>query len=287
MSYKLTPKNGFIIAACLAAVSLIFSLTLAFCLPSGGKEDTESSSEYETEERNRDVTTSLDYTYKTDISAYAEALNTTDEKYLLLANKVYLIGEEYQPTDIVDLDTSLTLHGKEISLVEYAAKASEALILELRANGYNDVYITSGYRSYAYQQTLYSRYFEKEKKAHPTWSDEQIKAEVLTYSAYPGTSEHQSGLCMDLFVYPGMSELVNYGYETGAEGDCGFAETEAYKWLKDNAHKFGFILRYPADKVDITGYSYESWHYRFVGIDAATEIYDSGATLEEYLGKVK
>ena len=80
--------------------------------------------------------------------------------------------------------------------------------------------------------------------------------------------------------------LWNYGNETPNNPyDKGFAETAEYKWLKDNAHKFGFILRYPEDKTDITGYAYESWHYRFVGIDAATDIYESGLTLEEYLGK--
>ena len=88
---------------------------------------------------------------------------------------------------------------------------------------------------------------------------------------------------MDLFVSPGMTELVNYGKETTATGDIGFAETEEFRWLLENAHKFGFILRFPEDKTNITGYSYESWHFRFVGRDEATKIYQSGLCFEEYL----
>ena len=95
---------------------------------------------------------------------------------------------------------------------------------------------------------------------------------VLTYSAAPGTSEHHTGNAIDLIS-------TNY-----VSLDETFAQNPAYEWLQQNAHRFGFILRYPADKTDITGYSYEPWHYRFVGADAATEIHERGLTLEEYLG---
>ncbi len=189
------------------------------------------------------------------------------------------------PDNLTHLDTAYTLNGKEISLSGNAVAAATALIKEMRALGYSDIYITSAYRSYEYQMSLYNTYFNQEKAAHPDWSDAQVKERVLTYSAYPGTSEHQTGLCVDLFVSPDMKELENYGYEGKYPDDVGFAETREFQWLRENAHKFGFILRYPEDKVDVTGYSYESWHYRFVGIDAATEIYRSSLTLEEYLGE--
>lgn len=282
---KFTPKMGLFLSILLLILSLSIALSLAFCEPGNGASDDEGN-ETETKWRNDGViATSEDYTYKTDISAYADALNTTDSRYLLLANKTYVIGENHTPPTIKKLDSSLTLNGKEISLAGNAAIAIEALLGELRACGYTDVYVTSGYRSYEYQTSLYHTYFNREKEKHPDWTDEQIKAQVLTYSAYPGTSEHQTGLCVDLFVSPDMKELENYGYEGEYTDDVGFAETDAFKWLKNNAHKFGFILRYPEDKVDITGYSYESWHYRFVGIDAATDIYNNDLTLEEYLGK--
>ncbi len=282
MKFRLKPITALVLAAALLVSALTLAFSLAFCDGDGERED-----ESETIERQDDgyMTTINDYTYKIDISAYADALNTTDGKYLILANKTYLIGEDHIPESIVKLDPDYTFNGKEISLVEYTAQAVMALVEEMRAHGIDDVYVTSGYRDYEYQMSLYNRYFNNEKEKHPTWSDEQIKAEVLTYSAYPGTSEHQTGLCVDLMTTE-MQGLWNFGSETPDNPyDKGFAETAAFEWLKDNAHKFGFILRYPADKTDITGYSYESWHYRFVGIDAATEIYNACVTLEEYLGK--
>ena len=102
---------------------------------------------------------------------------------------------------------------------------------------------------------------EQEKAAHPTWTDAQVRDLVLTYSAAPGTSEHHTGNAIDLIS-------TNY-----VSLDETFAQNPAYEWLQQNAHRFGFILRYPADKTDITGYSYEPWHYRFVCADAATEIH--------------
>jgi len=282
MKFRLKPITALAFAALVLVLALILAFSLAFC-----DGDGENESNSETKERQDDgyMTTILDYTYKTDISAYADALNTTDGEYLILANKTYLVGEEFIPEDLVTLDKQYTNGGKEIKLADYTAQAVTALILEMRAHGIDDVSVTSGYRDYEYQMSLYNRYFNNEKEKHPTWSDEQIKAEVLTYSAYPGTSEHQTGLCVDLITSE-MEGLWNFGSETPNNPyDKGFAETDAFEWLKCNAHKFGFVLRYPEDKTDITGYAYESWHYRFVGIDAATEMYNSGLTLEEYLGK--
>jgi D-alanyl-D-alanine carboxypeptidase len=282
MKFSLSKGTALFLSVVLFISALTCSLCLAFC-------DGDTAPDIDDEAlppTDKEITTSMDYTYKIDISAYADALNTTDEKYLVLANKNYVIGAEHVPENLTQLDTDLTMNGKEIYLSGNAADAAEALIKEMRARGYDNIYITSAYRSYDYQMSLYNTYFNKEKAAHPELSDAQIKERVLTYSAYPGTSEHQTGLCVDLFVSPGMKELENYGREGDYPDDVGFAETLEFKWLKANAHKFGFILRYPEDKVDITGYAYESWHYRFVGIDAATEIYFSGLTLEEYLGKL-
>lgn len=225
------------------------------------------------------------YTYKTDISAYLKYIEPsgTKKNYLELVNKTHTVNKSYGPEKTVSLESDITLYGKEVLLEEYTAMAAKAMIAEMRACGFKNIYVTSGYRSYEKQSSLYYTYLANEKKAHPDWTDEQAAAKVLTYSAYPGTSEHQSGLCMDLFVSPGMTELVNYGSETTAKNDIGFAESDEYKWLVENAHKFGFILRFGKDKEDITGYSYESWHYRFVGRSEATRIYNAGKCLEEYL----
>lgn len=222
-----------------------------------------------------------DYEYNTDISDVKDILNTTDEKYLVLVNKDKTVDKNYAPDDLVTLSTKYAAR-EGIKLQDAAAKAVCAMLDEMRKNGFKDISVTSGYRTYANQESLYNTYISQEKEAHPDWDDEKIEQYVLTYSAKPGTSEHHTGLCVD-FITPEMKgELYNYSRENTA-GGVGFAETEEFAWLKDNAHKFGFILRYPDGDENITGYDYESWHYRFVGVDAASKIYNEKITLEEYL----
>lgn len=209
-----------------------------------------------------------------------------DRAYLILANKSQVLGSSYVPENLTDLDPSLTVGGKSVQLESTAAEAVKQLITAIRAAGYTDIAVTSGYRTYAYQNTLFNRYMEQEraKPINAGKTDKELEAIVLAYSAKPGTSEHQTGLCVDLFDTRQMLELENYGYEGDYPNDVGFAETGAYRWLLANAHRYGFILRYPEDKVEITGYQYESWHYRYVGTAAATAMWESGKTLEEYLG---
>ncbi|WP_172372627.1 D-alanyl-D-alanine carboxypeptidase family protein [Sporosarcina jiandibaonis] len=117
----------------------------------------------------------------------------------------------------------------------------------------------STYRSYSVQKQLYAGYVARDGKA-----------EADRFSARPGTSEHQTGLAFDI------SEVGKYSNR--------FNESNATKWLAKNSYKYGFIVRYPEGKEHITGYMYEPWHFRYLGVDAATKIYKSGLTLEEYLG---
>lgn len=117
------------------------------------------------------------------------------------------------------------------------------------------LWMTSGYRSYYDQQYIYNNYVKR---------DGQEEAD--TYSARPGHSEHQTGLAYDL------NDLT-----------WDFGETPEGKWVAENCHKYGFILRYPKDKEEITGYVYEPWHIRYVGVEKAGEIYESGLCLEEFL----
>lgn len=114
----------------------------------------------------------------------------------------------------------------------------------------------SGFRSYELQQSLYNRYCDRDGKAAAD-----------RYSARPGHSEHQSGLALDL-----------------NEISSSFANTAEGKWVEKNCHKYGFILRYPRDKEAQTGYMYEPWHIRYVGVSVAEKIYNSGLCLEEYFG---
>ncbi len=208
-----------------------------------------------------------------------------NDMYLKLINKKNTVEADYIPEKLVDIDTDYTNGGKAIRLEENTAKAAIEMLDDMKNAGIDNVSITSGYRTYEYQQNLFNRYVSQESEAHPTWSEDDVKAFVLTYSAAPGTSEHQSGLCMDLFTDE-MEGLWNFGSETPNNPyDKGFAETDAYTWLCENAYKYGFILRFPEDKTEVTGYAYESWHYRYVGKRAAKEIYEKGITLEEYLDK--
>jgi D-alanyl-D-alanine carboxypeptidase len=205
--------------------------------------------------------------------------------YLVLVNKQNAAGENYVPENLTTLDAAYTAGGKTIQLENTVADAVVSMIEAMRAAGIDNVSVTSGYRTYEYQKTLFERYMAEEKEKHPSLSDEEIKQIVLTYSAYPGTSEHQTGLCVDLYTDE-MVGLWNYGSETPDNPyDKGFAETDAFVWLCEHAHEYGFILRFPENKTDVTGYSYESWHYRYVGVEHAKKIHQEGITLEEYLGK--
>ncbi len=225
-----------------------------------------------------------DYTYNITLDDNMKnAINSSDEYYLTLINKDNPVGADYTVAGLRTLDKSYTTSGKSIQLETNAAIAAEALMAEMRACGFEDITITSAYRSYDYQKNLFDKYIADEKAKNPGLSDEKIKEIVLGYSAEPGYSEHHSGLVID-FITSGMNDLYNYGSETpNNSADRGFAETEEYRWLLDNAHKFGFILRYPEDKVSETKYNYESWHFRFVGVDAATKIHENNITLEAYL----
>ncbi len=208
-----------------------------------------------------------------------------ENMYLVLVNKKNPVGADFQPSELVDIDTSYTTGGKDIQLEKTVLEAAIKMLDAMKDDGIKNVTIISAYRTYEYQEKLFDSYCARESAAHPTWSEDRVKEEVLTYSAAPGTSEHQTGLCIDLFTTE-MEGLYNYGTETPKNPwDKGFAETEAYEWLSENAHKYGFILRFPENKTGVTGYSYESWHYRYVGVEHATEIHEKGITLEEYLEK--
>ncbi|MBD7946130.1 M15 family metallopeptidase [Psychrobacillus sp. Sa2BUA9] len=143
-----------------------------------------------------------------------------------------------------------------------AREAFEALAAEAKLSDY-ELVAFSTYRSFDYQQQLYDRYV----------SNDGVDA-ADRYSARPGYSEHQTGLAFDI------GEL-HFEQHFARES---FGETPAGQWLAANAHKYGFIMRYPNGKEKITGYMFEPWHFRYVGVDHATKIYEANTTLEEYLG---
>ena len=187
--------------------------------------------------------------FKTDLSAYEPYMDVAAGSYLILVNKENTIGASHEPTDLISVkDTH-----KDIKLRRTAEMALEAMFIEMRAAGFDDVFVTSAYRSYSYQSGLFNNYIDEERAKDPALSYAEARELVLRYSAAPGTSEHQTGLCVDLMT-KNMSTL-----------DETFAQHRVYAWLLENAWKFGFVLRFPADKTEITGYDFEPWHYRFVG----------------------
>lgn len=267
----------------LLAVALVFACLFSACRV----EDTRPEVPDVDIPEDPDVT----YTYKTEVDEAILSTNGAGE-YLLLANKEHPLSESYAPKSLADYPGK-TYYDKEVKLEERVAQALFFMLREMEADGVKDVFVTSGYRSYAYQKQLFLGYLAKEmngisQEAYAYFGEDYIaknytekgilrlnrndaKLVVASYSAEAGYSEHQTGLCVDLITST-MTEL-----------DSSFETSAAFAWLSENAYRFGFILRYPEEKESVTGYSYEPWHYRFVGREAATAIYFRGLTLEEFL----
>ena len=185
---------------------------------------------------------------------------------LALVNKEYAL-DEYKPADLVRPNVPFVFGNQELEkahLRKEAAQHLEKMFADAKAQG---VFLTaiSGYRSYEYQKMLLEREIAQ-------YGEEKAVMAV----APPGQSEHQSGLAMDI-----SSESNQF------QVNIEFAETKEGKWLADNAYKYGFILRYPEDKVAITQYQFEPWHFRYVGGDASKVIHENDWTLEEYFQNVK
>lgn len=180
----------------------------------------------------------------------------------------YIEGQEL-PTEPTYIDGVLIANKKHPLPSTFAPGESEearAAFEEMAAAALLEEYSLtafSTYRSFDYQTELYNRYVERDGVE-----------EADRYSARPGYSEHQTGLAFDIGE-------VNQEQHFASSS---FGDTEAGKWLAENAHLYGFIMRYPEGKESITGYMYEAWHYRYVGIEIAKDIYENQGTLEEYLG---
>ncbi len=186
---------------------------------------------------------------------YTDIVKTdTSLNELLIVNKYYQLSSDYEPEDLIEVPTMYAYSGIKLSNVAY--EAFKELFNAAKSEGYTIV-INSGYRSYDSQEAVYNR---NKNNYGTTYAD--------NFVARPGHSEHQTGLAVDVADYENSSE--------------DFEKTEAYQWMLDNAHKYGFILRYPKDKEDITGYSFESWHFRYVGVDIATKIHSLDITYDEY-----
>ena len=210
-------------------------------------------------EEAEELATMPDLGFKTNLMIYEDYMNpgNTDE-FLVLVNHDNRLGSDHIPQDLTALADTRKDNRETQMMRKYAAMALEAMFKELRAAGFEDVSVTSAYRSYSYQEYLYNYYTA------------QGGAEYAAQVSMPaGSSEHQTGLCADLHNLPSASK--------------DFASEAAYKWLRENCWKFGFILRYPEDKTEITKISFEPWHYRFVGRYHAQKMYQANMCLEEYI----
>lgn len=189
------------------------------------------------------VNTNVDKPFYTDIKTVDNPNNI-----LVLVNKYYAFSQDYTPEDLIPVENTF--------MRSVAAEPMLNMVKAMREKGLT-VNLLSGYRSYITQVNLYNRYANKDGKE-----------KTDTYSARPGHSEHQSGLAMDLSNNWSLTEE--------------FENTPEFNWLSEHAHEYGFILRYKKDKVYMTGYVYEPWHYRYVGVDVATRIHEENLTFEEY-----
>ena len=176
----------------------------------------------------------------------------------ILVNKYYNVGQDYIPENLELIDNQYAIGN--MKMVKVAKEAFESLSAAAKKENLN-IIAMSTYRSYDYQTNLYNRYVAQDGKESAD-----------TYSGRPGHSEHQTGLAAD--VYNKTETYTN------------FERTKEYQWMQNHAHEYGFILRFPEDKVDETGYQFESWHYRYVGPQAAKYIKEHNISFEEYFATV-
>ena len=184
-------------------------------------------------------------------------------EYTVLVNKSHPVGRNYIPDNLITIheitgekiDKTYENKLEEMAYLKYKEMQNKAL-----EEGY-EIFIDSAYRSYEYQEKLFNEFIKK-----------YGLDETKRVCALPGESEHQTGLAIDIILKRG-DQLIEDVTDNDPE----------IKWLKNNCYKFGYILRYPIDKENITGYKYEPWHFRYIGEKAASEMKENSiTTLEEY-----
>lgn len=197
-----------------------------------------------------------------DVTGLPDILDTIqqdDGDKLILVNKLHTLSSDYEPTDMVAVDGSLSTN-QGLYFKREAYDAYLKMLSDAKNQGISFM-ICSTYRSYQTQDSIYHNYVSMYGADYAN-----------TISAYPGRSEHQTGWAVDI-----TSASMGYGLAQN------FIEYPEGIWISNHCSEYGFIVRYPKDKTNITGYSYEPWHLRYVGVDVAKEITEKGLTLEEYI----
>lgn len=202
----------------------------------------------------------------------APALGVDLDRQQMLVNKTYTLSSGYVPSDLVYLNNYMSALSS-VTMRKDAAIAMGRMVQAAAAQGVTGMYGQSGYRSYSTQSYLYDRKINYYRGLGYGDQSAYYAGRVV---APPGASEHQTGMALDI---------------TTAENGYGltesFGSTTVGKWLYANSWKYGFILRYPKDKTEITGYIYEPWHFRYVGVPHAEYMYKNGICLEEYYQLLK
>lgn len=194
------------------------------------------------------------------------------QDYLVLVNWEHPIDDNISPElvylyEVIDSENA-TFNNAEHQVEHAAGSAANQMFAAAKREGIEGYIINSAYRSAAEQWAIWQNRLDQD----PSYGSDPYNSPV---KAMPGDrSEHSTGLALDI-----LSKTHN-------AADDAYGSTVEGKWLAEHAHKYGFILRYPKDKEHITGVIYEPWHFRYVGVDAATEIYEKGLCLEEYLLEV-
>ena len=187
-----------------------------------------------------------------------------NNQYFILVNRENRLSENYVPNNLIEIKSRFLNYAEDDNLESTASEALNRMFNAAMEEGISLVGV-SGYRSYDMQRRLYDTRMVREGEV-----------QTRSYTAEAGASEHQTGLAID---------ILSDEYSVLDEG---FENTRAFKWLNENCYKYGFILRYLKGKEDITGYSYEPWHFRYIGNEeAAMEIMNRGLTFEEYINEIK
>lgn len=210
-----------------------------------------------------EINSNIESVYTSNNISLKNKLNTLEEARkdpnIFLVNKDTLLSDNYVANDIEESNLPFLSHITTTKLNKTVSEHAKDMFNDAKLAGI-DLIGASGYRTHQNQVNLFN-----------TNVKTKGKEAALKYSAPPGASEHETGFAID---------IVSKDY---TKLDSGFENTKAFTWLKENSYKYGFILRYPKDKVNITKYSYEPWHYRYVGVSHATQIMENDLCLEEYL----
>lgn len=182
------------------------------------------------------------------------------DDYMVLLNKFRKLTSEYKPNDLFWINNKKIQTTKRVRLRQEVAEALYKLAESASKKNLN-IIITSGFRSYNEQARVFMR-----------WAHKYGTENAVLFSALPGHSQHQLGTTVDITT----PEII-----TGEITD--FSKTKEFNWLKKNAEKFGFVMPYQKGKEDITGYVFEPWHYRYIGVEKAKELKKMKSSLDEYL----